>query len=299
MPSRTETDRLLKRATYASVATAALLIATKTVAWMITGSVSVLASLLDSLMDAGASLVNLLAVRYSLMPPDDEHRFGHGKTESVAGLAQATFIAGSGVFLLLEAVDRLIKPVPVEEVGIGVSVMVFSIVVTLLLVSYQHYVIRKTGSTAIKADALHYKTDLFVNAAIIVSLLLSTYGWGGVDPLFAMVIGGYILYSAWQIGVEAFHQLIDRELPDEQREQIEQLIGNHPEVRGFHDLRTRLSGRSEMIQLHLEMDDELPLIKAHAIADEVELAIKRRFPHADVVIHQDPVSAVVNSSPPP
>ncbi len=299
MPSRTETDRLLKRATYASVATAALLIATKTVAWMITGSVSVLASLLDSLMDAGASLVNLLAVRYSLMPPDDEHRFGHGKTESVAGLAQATFIAGSGVFLLLEAVDRLIKPVPVEEVGIGVSVMVFSIVVTLLLVSYQHYVIRKTGSTAIKADALHYKTDLFVNAAIIVSLLLSTYGWGGVDPLFAMVIGGYILYSAWQIGVEAFHQLIDRELPDEQREQIEQLIGSHPEVRGFHDLRTRLSGRSEMIQLHLEMDDELPLVKAHAIADEVELAIKRRFPHADVVIHQDPVSAVVNSSPPP
>ena len=289
---RTDADKLLKRATYASVATAALLIVTKTIAWIMTGSVSVLASLLDSLMDAGASLVNLLAVRYSLMPPDDEHRFGHGKTESVAGLAQATFIAGSGVFLLLEAVDRLIKPVPVEEVAVGVSVMVFAIIVTLLLVSYQHYVIRRTGSTAIKADALHYKTDLLVNAAIIVSLLLSTYGWGGVDPLFAMAIGGYILYSAWQIGIEAFHQLIDRELPDEQRGQIEQLIASHPEVCGFHDLRTRLSGRTEMIQLHLEMDDDLPLVQAHAIAEEVEASIKQRFPHADVVIHQDPVSIV-------
>lgn len=298
LASKSDADRLLKRATYASVATAVLLIAAKTVAWIITGSVSVLASLLDSLMDAGASLVNLLAVRYSLMPPDDEHRFGHGKTESVAGLAQATFIAGSGVFLLLEAVDRLIKPVPVDEVGVGVSVMVFSIIATLLLLSYQNYVIRKTGSTAIKADALHYKTDLLVNAAIIASLLLSSYGWGGVDPLFAMAIGGYILYSAWQIGVEAFHQLIDRELPDEQREQIEQLIRSHPEVHGFHDLRTRLSGRIEMIQLHLEMDDDLPLLRAHAIADEVEHTIKQRFPHADVVIHQDPVSAVAADSPP-
>ncbi len=289
---RARAERLLRWATYASVATAALLIAVKTVAWMITGSVSVLASLLDSLMDVGASLVNLLAVRYALMPPDDEHRFGHGKTEAVAGLAQATFIAGSGVFLLLEAIDRLIKPAPPEQVGVGVAVMVISIVATLALVSFQHYVVRRTGSTAIKADALHYKTDLLVNAAIIVALLLSAYGWDGVDPLFALAIGAYILHSAREIGLEAFHQLIDRELPDEQRRRIERIVSEHPDVHGFHDLRTRLSGRTEMIQLHLEMEDDLPLVRAHEIADAVEQAIKREFPNADVVIHQDPLSVV-------
>ena len=289
---KAQADKLLRRATYASVATAALLIAAKAVAWVMTGSVSVLASLLDSLMDAGASLVNMFAVRYSLMPPDEDHRFGHGKAEAVAGLAQATFIAGSGVFLLLESIDRILKPTPLEDVEVGVYVMLFSIAATLALVSYQHHVVAKTGSSAIKADALHYKTDLLVNVAIIVALVLSHYGWPGVDPFFAIAIGGYILYNAWEIGEEAFHQLIDRELPDEQRQRIEQLIDGHPRVHGFHDLRTRLSGRSEIIQLHLEMDDDLPLIEAHAIADEVEAKIKKEFPNADVVIHQDPISSV-------
>ncbi len=287
-----QAEKLLKRATYASVFTAAVLIVVKAFAWVFTGSVAVLASLLDSLMDAAASLINLMAVRYSLQPADQEHRFGHGKAESVAGLAQSMFIAGSGVFLLLEAIDRIIKPQPIENIAIGIGIMVFSIIATLLLISYQLYVVKKTGSVAIKADALHYKTDLLTNSAIVLALILTQFGWGYLDPLFAIVIGAYILYSAWGIGNESFHQLLDRELPDEQREQISDIINQHPHVLGFHDLRTRQSGRMQIIQLHLEMEDDLILLQAHAISEEVEASLIKAFPNAEIVIHQDPISAI-------
>ena len=290
--SKAEADRLLKLATYASVATACILIAAKLAAYLLTNSVSVLASLVDSLMDAGASMINLLAVRYALAPPDREHRYGHGKAESIAGLAQATFIAGSGLFLILESVDRLIHPKPLEAVAIGLGVMIFSIIATAILMAFQYYVIKRTRSTAIRADALHYKSDLLTNSAIIAALLLSQIGWLGVDPIFALAIAAYILYSSWEIGTEAFHDLLDRELPDEKRQLIIQIAQEHPGVIGLHDLRTRLSGRTEFIQMHLELPDNLPLIEAHAIADDVEKKIMKAIPTADVVIHQDPASAV-------
>jgi len=289
---KVETERLLKLATRASVATASILIIAKLAAYWQTGSVSILASLVDSLMDAGASIINLLAVSYALAPPDKEHRFGHGKAESLAGLAQATFIAGSGLFLILEAIDRLIKPQAIEAFDIGLGVMTFSVISTLILLGIQRHVINKTNSTAIRADALHYKTDLLTNAAIIVALLLSQFGWLGIDPLFALAIAGYILYSSWEIGSEAFHDLLDHEISEDKRQQIIQIAKSHPQVRGLHDLRTRLSGRTEFIQMHLELDDNLPLIEAHDIADEVEDKITHAIPTADVVIHLDPVSAV-------
>ena len=290
--SKAESERLLRFATRASVATAGILIIAKLVAYWQTDSVSILASLVDSLMDAGASIVNLLAVSYALAPADREHRFGHGKAESIAALAQATFIAGSGLFLILESIERLVKPQPIEAIGLGLGVMIFSMIATLILVGIQRHVISKTHSAAIRADALHYKTDLLSNGAIIVALLLSQLGWLGVDPLFALAIAAYILYSSWAIGNEAFHDLLDREIADEKREQIIEIAKSHPEVRGMHDLRTRLSGRTEFIQMHLEMDDDLPLIEAHDIADQVEAQIIEAIPTADVVIHLDPVSAV-------
>lgn len=290
--TQAENSRLLKLATYASITTAAILIAAKLGAYLLTNSVSVLASLVDSLMDAGASLINLLAVHYALAPPDHEHRYGHGKAESIAGLAQATFIAGSGVFLIIEAVDRLLHPQPLEAVGVGLGVMIFAIVATAILMMIQHYVIKRTRSTAIRADALHYKTDLLTNISIIVALLLSELGWLGIDPLFALAIAAYILYSAWGIGSQAFHDLLDHELPQEKRELIIQIVKDNSDVYGLHDLRTRLSGRTEFIQMHLELDDNLPLLKAHAIADDVEQKIKQVMPSADVVIHQDPISSV-------
>jgi ferrous-iron efflux pump FieF len=286
--------RLLHLATHASVATATLLIAAKLAAWVLTGSVSVLASLIDSMMDVAASLVNLFAVRYALMPADREHRFGHGKAESLAGLAQTTFIAGSAVFLMLQALDRLLHPRPLEDVGIGVGVMVFATLATLALLLLQRHVIRATGSTAIRADALHYTTDVLTNASIIIALLLSSYGWHGIDALFGLGIAVYILYSAWTIGHEAFQLLMDRELPDEQRRRIRQAALTHAQVRGVHDLRTRRSGHDIFIQLHLELDDELSLFHAHKIADQVEELIRNIHPEADILIHTDPRSLVEN-----
>ncbi|WP_455212464.1 cation diffusion facilitator family transporter [Kaarinaea lacus] len=289
--SQTErTTRLLKLATMASVVTATVLIVAKVVAWLMTGSVSVLASLVDSLMDAVASLINFFAVRFSLQPPDKEHRFGHGKAESLAGLAQATFVAGSAAFLLLEALDRLVHPRELEQITVGISVMGFSIVVTLILLAIQRYVIRHTGSVAIRADALHYATDLLTGASVITALLMAHFlEWTSADSWFAIGIAVYILYSAWQIGYDATQSLIDRELPDSDREKIKALALGHPGVFGIHDLRTRQSGLVRFIQLHLELDKSLPLEQTHEVADEVEALICKEFPNSDVIIHQDPV----------
>ncbi|MFM1892720.1 MAG: ferrous iron transporter [Pseudomonadota bacterium] len=295
--------RLLHLATTASVVTAALLILAKLVAWLMTGAVSVLASLVDSLMDAMASLVNLFAVRYSLQPADAEHRYGHGKAEALAGLGQAAFIAGSALFLVLESIDRLLHPKPLTALAVGIAVILFAMLATVLLVAIQRHVIRRTGSTAIKADSLHYLTDLITNASILVALILGAMGWPGLDPWFALGIAAYILYSAWHIGREAVQLLMDRELPPEVRQRIVELAYAPPQVRGVHDLRTRQSGHTYFIQLHLELDDHLPLREAHAIADGVEESVRRAFPGAEVLIHQDPVGGVrrehVRSEPRP
>ncbi|MDA7584975.1 cation diffusion facilitator family transporter [Luminiphilus sp.] len=162
----------------------------------------------------GTSAANRELPRGALAPPDSEHRFGHGKAESIAGLAQAMFIAGSGVFLIIESIERWVQPRPINELSVGLAVMAFAMVATLILLIIQTYLIRRTNSVAIKADSLHYKTDLLTNAAIIVALLLSQQGWYAMDPLFAFGVAIYILYSAGQIAKEAFNDFLDRELPD-------------------------------------------------------------------------------------
>ena len=280
--------RLLRLATYASVATAVVLIAGKIAAWLMTGSVSVMASLVDSMLDAAASIINLLAVRYSLMPPDSDHRFGHGKAEPLAGLGQAAFIAGSAVFLTLQAIERLLHPQPLQDLAVGIGVMVFAIAATLVLVMIQRYVIARTNSTAIRADSLHYFTDLITNMSTIIALVLAYLGWPGMDPWFALGIAAYILYSAFQIGIEAVQLLMDRELPANEKEQIIEIAHRHPAVRGVHDLRTRRSGQTYFIQFHLEFDGTLPLQDAHKAADEVFSDLQKAFPNADVIIHEDP-----------
>jgi ferrous-iron efflux pump FieF len=297
-PTHLSTERraqLLRLATGASVTVAGVLIVGKLAAWLATGSVTVLASLVDSLMDAVASLINLMAVRFSLQPADDEHRFGHGKAEALAGLGQATFIAGSALFLLLEAVNRLVNPQPLEAVTAGIGVMVFAVIATLILLGIQRHVIRLTGSTAIRADSLHYATDLATNLATILALVLASLGWGGADPLFALAIAIYIFYSAFGIGREAVGLLMDKELPDEVRARIRELVFVHPEVLGVHDVRTRQAGHQYFVQLHVELDDELPLRRAHAVADAIETAIAAAFPGAEVIVHQDPVTEVDRS----
>ena len=286
-------DRLLRRATYASVSAAALLIVVKLAVWILTGSVSILASLLDSLLDAAASLVNLLAVRHALMPPDREHRFGHGKAEPLAGLAQSAFIAGSAVLLLVEAIKRLAAPQPVEHSGVGIAVMVVSMAVSLGLVLYQRHVIARTNSTAIRADSLHYAGDILVNGGVIVALVLS--GWLElpiIDPLFGGLVAFYIVYSAWRIARLSFDMLMDRELPDEERARIRAACLSHPGITNVHDLKTRAAGPDLFIQCHVEMDGSMTLAAAHRISDALEARLKDLYPTAEVIIHQDPAGIV-------
>lgn len=280
--------RLLHLVTWASTATALLLVGVKFAAWLKTGSLSVMASLVDSLMDGAASLINLLAVRYSLKSADADHQFGHGKAEALAGLGQASFISGSAIFLLIHAAERLSNPQPLHSLDLGIAVMVFAILATLLLLLFQGHVIRRTGSSAIRADALHYRTDLLSNTASIAALFFTAAGFTLFDPLCAVGIAGYILYSAWQIGREAMQVLMDRELPAATRQAVCDIALAHPTVLGLHDLRTRQSGQTLLIQLHLDLDQNLPLARAHRVAKEVEHAIMASFPLADVIIHQDP-----------
>lgn len=293
-----ETARLMKLATYASISVALILIVAKLAAWGMSGSVSLLATLVDSTLDALASLINLLAVRHALSPADKEHRFGHGKAEALAGLGQSAFITGSAVFLLLESSRRLLSPEPFQSYAIGMWVMVFSIALTLVLLSFQRHVIAKTNSTAIKADALHYRTDVLVNASVILALWLSVEGWAGFDALFAGGIALYILWSVREIISQALDHLMDKELPDEDRADIKQIVNAHSVVRGMHDLRSRRSGTATFIQLHLELDDELTLLQAHRISDEVELSIQKSYPNAEIIIHIDPISIVTMESTP-
>ncbi len=282
-------DRLKRLAALAAVGVAGLLIIAKAAAYFATGSVALLSTLIDSLLDLAASGVNLFAIRHATQPADRDHRFGHGKAEPLAGLAQAAFVGGSGAFLIFEVIARLIEPRPIAQTGFGLVVMAFAICVTLALVIFQKFVVRKTGSLAISADSLHYSADVLTNLSVVVALLLTAeLGWTLADPLIALGIAAYLLLGAWQIMTQSLNVLMDRELPEEDRARIRKIATAHPAVIDLHDLRTRSSGTRAFIQFHLEMNAGLSLIDAHTIADQVMAEIQKAFPGAEVLIHEDP-----------
>ena len=279
---------LMRRATVAAVCVAVILILAKTYAWGIGGSVSMQATLMDSVLDVAASLINFFAVRHSLKPADREHRYGHGKIEALAGLGQSLFIMVSGLFILKSAVDRILHPQPLLHTGTGLGVVFLAILMTYLLVRYQKYVTEKTGSTAIAADATHYQSDLFINLSVFLSLLLSgMFHFLWVDAVMGSGIAVYVLLCSYKITRTSLDILMDRELPKEVRRTIKQAVLAHPDVHGLHDLRTRSTGSHYFFQLHLELDQNLTLDQAHHIAFEVEARIKKHYPEADIIIHQD------------
>jgi ferrous-iron efflux pump FieF len=284
----------LLAASYLSVVVAITLIAVKGVAWVYTGSASLLASLIDSLMDSLASIINMFAIRLSIKPADEDHRFGHGKAEALAAVAQAAFIFGSSVFLFLYCIERFFEPgshsVQHDEVGIGV--MIFSTALTAVLIVVQRIAIKKTGSTALAADSLHYASDMAVNLSIIIALVVAMYGFDSVDLYLGFGIALYIAYGAYHVGAEALDMLMDKALPEDVVTNILAIALQNKKVEGVHELRTRQSGMSYIIQMHLEMRDDMPLRDAHVIADTVELGIRKAYPNADVIIHQDPVGIV-------
>jgi ferrous-iron efflux pump FieF len=280
----------VRRATWAAVAVAATLIVAKSVTWLLTDSVALLSSLVDSLLDLAASAVNLLAVRTAQTPADEAHRYGHGKAEPLAALAQACFIAGSAVFLVAQAVQRLITPQPVGHGGLGIVVMLGSMILTGALVLYQRRVIAQAGSLAVEADSLHYTGDLLANGAVIIALVLvDQLGWLRADPAISILIAVYILHSAREIGLRALDVLMDRELPPEDREKIIAVLDSTEGLEGWHDLRTRSSGPHRFVQVHVEMPGQLSLARAHEVAHRLEERIAAALgPGCDVIVHQDP-----------
>lgn len=278
----------MRLASLAALLTALTLVAAKAVAWWLSGSVSLLAGLTDSLLDGAASLLNLLAVHYALRPADDNHRFGHGKAEALAGLAQALFIAASAVLVGYNGFERLQAPEPLAATGLGIAVIVLSLLLTFALLLLQRHVVQVTGSTAIHADSLHYRSDLLLNLGILLALALAAGGWVQADALIGMAIALYIFWSALGIVRESAAVLMDEELPLEVRERMLQLARAVPGVLDAHDLRTRRSGTRWFVQLHLDLPAHLPLAQAHDLCEAVEAAICTEFQRAEVLVHADP-----------
>ena len=283
--------RLKNQAARLSIITAASLILLKTVTGWFTGSISVWASLLDSTMDVFASTINYFAVRAASRPPDREHNYGHGKAESLAGLAQAAVICASGLLLISEAVRRLYTPHETASEWLGVATMLTAAVVSVLLVMRLRKVAGQTESPALAADAVHYASDVYTNGAALVALLVvALTGWRLADPLVSIAISGYIVWSAVTVGRDAIDVLMDKRLPREVDEAVARVVHRfQPEgVVDFHDLRTRRSGSIKFIDFHLSVRRDLSFVAAHDLTVKVLHAVEAEIPRSRVQIHTDP-----------
>ena len=280
----------VKLAAKISVSVAVLLLALKLFAWFESGASVMLATATDSLLDLFASSINLLILKVALSPPDQDHQFGHGKAESLGSLFQAAFITGSGMLLMLNGVDRIINPVALLKTDLALGATIATIIATLSLVAFQQFVVKKTGSLAINADMLHYKSDLLLNLAVLIALILSQQLWPSADGVFTVAIGGYLLISAFGIVKQSLDQLMDKELNETDKSKINQIVFSHNQALGMHNLKTRQSGPMTFIQLHLELDEKLPLLDAHNVGESIEFALLKEFEPCEVIIHHDPIS---------
>lgn len=283
-------QKLYKRyAVTASVAVACFLFFIKTFAAFMTGSLAILSSLVDSLSDIVASIVSFAAVHISSKPVSCTHRYGYFKAEHLSALVQAAFVAGSGIFVLYGGVERLLNPFEIKKTGVGIAVMILSLITTFCLVLFQNYVAKNTGSMAIKADSGHYVSDFLSNSAVILSLVVVKFfdiSW--FDTLTAIFIAGYLIFYAYKIAREATDFLMDKELSNEIRQKVFDIVLQTGGVKGVHDMRTRDLGGMYYFELHVEMDGNLLLSQAHEICEKAEEKIKKVYPEAQVLIHQDP-----------
>ncbi len=284
-----QVNRLKKLAAAGSISLALALCLLKSVAVFYTGSLAVLSSMVDSLSDIFASLITFFAIKVSVKPASHDYRYGYGKAEALSALFQAAFIAASGLFILYDAALRLAHPVVLSQTDFGLGVMVLSLVLTLILVAFQRWVARVTSSQAILADSMHYSVDIMTNLSIIVSLL-AIHFWqiNWIDTAMAVGISVYLLYNAYSLARDAVVLLLDRELSEDIRESIFEIVRKHPLSPEIHDLRTRDLGCAYMFEFHLELDGSLDLYTAHQYTDEVEALIRQTYPNAQIIIHQDP-----------
>jgi ferrous-iron efflux pump FieF len=279
-----------RRASRISLVVAMILVVVKLTAWILTGSVALLSSAMDALVDTAASLATFFGVRYAERPPDQDHRFGHGKGEAVAGFTQATLLAGAALALAAQSAERLFFPEPVQLIGLGLGVILASLIAATGLVVMQTLVVRRTGSTAIAADRAHYVTDIAVNLAVLTALGVTRFtGWERTDPIFALIISGYMMWNGRGIALEALRQLLDHELSSEERQRISGTVLACSGVLGLHDLRTRYAGDRIFVEFHLEVDGRLTIDEGHSVGDAAEASVKRLFPSiVEVTAHLEP-----------
>lgn len=290
--TRTHND-LNRKAALASIAVAILLVGMKAWAVLSTGSTAMLGSLADTALDLIASLATLLGVWVAAQPDDHNHRFGHGKAEALAAMFQVVLISISAIGLAFRAIGQFFGGAQVAEAESGVIVSTIALAATFALLAYQRYVIRKTGSLAISTDNVHYKSDVFLNLAVIAALLLDTYaGIAGADAVFAFGIAIWLAWGAWGASQTAIEQLMDHEWPLEKRERFLAVVAQHPELRGLHDLRTRTSGNRDFVQFHVWVDGRMTVTQAHHVMDEIEDKLTAEFPGVEILIHPDPEGLV-------
>ena len=290
MQHKNNTNNNLKKiAALSSVCIAVFLCLIKGAAFFLTGSLAVLSSFIDSLSDIAASLITFFAIKISIRPASVSYRYGYGKIEALSALFQSAFISGSGLFILYDAILKFIHPTPLNQPALGLVVMGLSLFTTIILVAFQRYVAKKTNSLAVLADSAHYSIDISTNIAIIISLLaVKLWNFYWLDSLFAALISLYLLYNAFSLGRNAIFLLLDKELDDTIRTKIIELIKKHPLSLSVHDLRTRDIGGAYVFELHLELDGKLSLYEAHEQTEEIEKLLKKHFPSAQIIIHQDP-----------
>jgi len=284
-----ERASLTSRAALASSAMAVAMVVLKSYAAVQTSSMAMLGSLADSGLDLVASLIVLFAVRVAAQPADHEHRFGHGKAEALASLVQVILISFSAMFIAFRATQRLISGARTGEAELGIGVSVIAMALTVVLITYQRHVVKRTGSLAIGTDRLHYSSDLLLNGSVILALALDQLaGWTGADAVFGLIIAAWLLWGAWRASSHALNQLMDREWPDELRERFLAAAREYPELAGLHDFRTRTSGTDQFAQFHVWVPAEWTVQEAHDRLDAVEEALQARFPNTEILIHVDP-----------
>ncbi len=284
------THLLVRSASIASLLVASTLIVLKYYGWVTTNSVSLLGSLADSLIDFLASVFVFVAISYSILPADAKHRFGYGKSEGLAAFVQSLLIGISGIYVCFEAIKRLLNPSQINQPSTAIWIILVSIVLTLALVMYQKYVVKKSKSIAIESDRYHYLTDTYINLSVLFSIAIT--GWTRfvfIDALVGLLISGVILYTSVTLLKKSFKILLDQEIQSDDRDRIREIALDHPKVLGFHDLRTRDTGREYIIQFHLELDPNMSLLESHEITDEVTDNVLKLYPDSELIIHTDPL----------
>ena len=290
MENQKNTEPLVKSASIASLLVASTLIVLKYYAWISTSSVSMLGSLADSLIDFLASIFVFIAITYSFLPADEKHRFGYGKSEGLAAFIQSLLIGISGIYVFIEAIKRLLNPSQINQPNVAIWTILVSIVLTIALIMYQKYVVKKSQSMAIESDQYHYLTDTYINLSVLFSIVIT--GWTRftfIDAVVGLLISGVVLYTAFILLKKSFKILLDQEIQSSHRDQIRKIALQHPQVLGFHDLRTRDTGQKYIIQFHLELDPNMTLLESHKITDEVTDNVLNVYPNSEIIIHTDPL----------